>query len=652
MLSVAQRRRAHAKSDRARFEPVWQLCQAFLANKQWVGWSRRDRRVIDDPNPRNEERHTVNVLMQYATTVLGKTLPDEELPRLLARSPDAGDEAFARYANLLMQYIWQEELQAEQRLYEARWKRVTYGIAGIMPRYDTTVGPILRDVPHYNGETILDKKRAFELLDQGANLQMKSVRSGRPCWDILSPFNILPPPGIEYERDFPWLIVERAVPLDMLRRLYGKKVDGLESEDLSAVDALNLRPTGVDLEDPQTNSGRLREHVLVSTMYEMPTEESPDGRMVIFAGDRLLDSENALPYQHKGEPVIGIRFLKYWTVPGRFWPVGPVELGLGPQRQRNRSRTQWIAIKDRSLGRVYARPGSLQASSSPVGKAMEVIEVKMGHDYPTETQGAGPGPWIQQDIEMHDNDLQQAMGMGDASLGRPQSGITAYAALAQQAEQDDKRIGPIIKADRMEIAELVKCTLQDCRRYWTSDKLISIASENGMLDEFTFEQAKLPDDVYVYVGSGAPAPRNQAAEVQLIFDLFDRSVSSGQTLPLSWLYESLRAGKAKALPANMVESQREKAEMENHLIAMGVMLEPSPIDNHQLHITIHDSMISELSLVPQAAQTVALLQQHRMLHERMMAMQQQAPGANAPMLQGPQGQLGGAPTPGAPQAAG
>jgi hypothetical protein len=67
-----------------------------------------------------------------------------------------------------------------------------------------------------------------------------------------------------------------------------------------------------------------------------------------------------------------------------------------------------------------------------------------------------------------------------------------------------------------------------------------------------------------------------------------------------------------------------------------------------MHIQIHSTLLTKLQLVPQAAQIVAMLQQHLAEHEQLMAGQQQAPGANAPMLQGAQGALGGAPTAGAP----
>jgi hypothetical protein len=362
----------------------------------------------------------------------------------------------------------------------------------------------------------------------------------------------------------------------------------------------------------------------------------------------MLDVREQLPYVIDGEAKVGIRFFKYHRIPGRFWPMGMVEPGIGPQRQRNRSRSQYIEIKDRAgLGRVWARPNSLKVATVPGAKLMEVIEVRMGAEIPTESSGTGPGSWIAQDVQMHDADLDKVMGMGQASLGQAPGGVSAYSAMALLAEQDDKRVGPILKQIREEIKWLTKYTLNDIRTYWPTDKQIVLAGQSeDAVDAFIFNSSKLPEDVYVRVGSGPPVPRSQAAEIQKIFDLYDRSVSSGQPLGTLWLYESLEAGKALPVPETDAQQQQEKADIENMLIARGGAVQVSQFDNAQIHIAEHTTAVEEHALIPEAQDVVRALQEHIQEHQQMQ-QQSASPGTTSPLLQGAMGAQGGA-QPGAP----
>jgi hypothetical protein len=126
-------RREQADRGRKQFESVWHLCQAFVANRQWVGWSKRDRRVVVEPNPQGRERHTVNVLTQYLMTNIGKFMSDDMLPRLIMRNDSREGQEFAEQANRALEYCWYEELEAEDRIYDAILKMGTYGISGFRP---------------------------------------------------------------------------------------------------------------------------------------------------------------------------------------------------------------------------------------------------------------------------------------------------------------------------------------------------------------------------------------------------------------------------------------------------------------------------------------------------------------------------------------
>lgn len=652
-LARWQDRREQAARDRRRYEPVWALCQAFIANKQWVGWSKRDRRIVSEPNPGNRERHTVNVLTPYLMTNVGKFAGDDLRPQLLFRTEGKEQEMFARQANLSVEYAWDEELDADERLYEAIVRMCSFGIAGVQAMWTPDSGPLIaKDVPFRDGKPILDISQQMQTVADAApgSLEFRDVR-GRCEWRVWSPTNILPPPGVNHERDFPWLIIESPVSLEKLRMQFGDKADNLTEQGLASVDMIGLRELDTGIEGAsQTTAGRLRGHAMVSRGYEMPTRRHPRGRTVIWSQDSMLETKDRLPYLINDQPYVGIRFFKYNPVPDRFWPIGLVEPGIGPQRQRNRSRSQYIEMKDRAgLGRIYTRPGGVSATQLEGGKVAEVIEVRQGIEMPTETSGVGPGPWLKDDVAMGDADMDKVMGMGQVTLGNAAGGgVSAYSAMSLLAEQDDRRVGQIIKQIRNNVSWLVKFTVQDMRTYWGARKQVALAGEDGKLEAFVFNATRIPTELFVKVGKGAPAPRNQAAEIQKIMDLYDRAIAAGKPLPPQWLYDSLEAGRALPLPETPQQIQQDKAEVENMLIAKGGTVNVSPLDEHDIHIAEHMEAAAMHELLgPEYGDVVRALQEHIAEHE-MSKQQTQGNASTTPSQQGGFGAMGGAAS-GAPQ---
>jgi hypothetical protein len=642
-LGVWKERQMQASRDRRRYEPVWSLCQSFISNKQWVGWSRRDRRIVSEPNPQNRERHTVNVLTSYLMTNVGKFISDDMRPHLFFRSDSQEDESYARQANKALEYAWDEELDADDVLYDAILRMCSFGLSAIQCLWTPDRGPVIAEnVPFINGQPSYDTSQVADHYAKGGQFDVRTVR-GKLEWRPLSPTNILPPPGIVHERDFPWIIIERPMDLGRLRTEFGDVAKGITEQNLAAFDMAGLRDSVSDSDGvSQTTTGRLKNHAILYTGYEMPTREHPGGRRIWWAQDTKLREKEGLGYKIDGEPKIGIRFFKYNMVPDRFWPIGQIEPGIGPQRQRNRSRSQYIEMKDRSgLGRIYARPGALSVTQLPGGKVAEVIEVRTGVEFPVETLGTGPGPWMAQDIQMHDSDIDKVMGMGQVTLGQgAPGGVSAYSAMALLAEQDDRRVGPIMKAIRTNVQQLVKFTLQDIRTYWGPTKQVVLPGDNDQIDAFVFDASRMPPEVYVKVGTGAAAPRNQAAEIQKVFDLFDRSISSGAPLPTQWLYDSLEAGKALPLPITPDQVQTEKADIENMLIAKGGVVTVSETDAHDIHMREHLEAISAHQLIPGMEDVVRALQEHYAEHEQAK-QSSSMPGTTAPGLQGGFGAMGG-----------
>lgn len=617
-LSKWQERRTTARSDRRRYESAWHICSNFLAGRQWVGWNTRTNRVVSLPNPDERERHTINLITQYHQTVLGKLFVEDLRPDLLFTREDIEAQGVAQHARIVSKYLWESELDADTQLYRATHKMLTYGTAGLRCYFDPTKGPILGEVPIVDGQPIYDPSIAREVMAQanaqGAQVDIEAVHEGRICWEALSPFQILPPPGVEYPEHFPWLIIDRAVPVEAVKYRYAGAPDNLKAQPLETADTMPRDVPSIGNTDMGPATGKIADHVLLSTGYEMPTADFPEGRVYTWTQDTPLETIDKLPYTLKGNPHHGIGFLHYHNIDGRFWSQGVVEPLVGPQRQINRSASQRIELKDRNLGRVYARKGTFSLSNLPKGKVMELIEIPMHADYPQETAGGGVGPWIENEHQINVNDMDMVAGIHDVSQGQAPKGITAFAAMSLLAEQDERRVGPVLKRLRGTIAEQLLVSLDLVRKYWADGKHLAVAGPEGRIEAFEYTRAMLPDEFFFDISKQTPLPKSPAIESQKIFDIFNAAIACGTPLPPEWLKDSLDQGRALPFPKREEMVQQRNAEFENYLMDKGQMVAPKYFDDDFIHVQVHrHAQISQAS-TPGTEQFNQMLEQHIMMH--------------------------------------
>lgn len=622
-LSVWLDRLRDAENDRKKYEWTWRIAQLFLQGAQWVGVAGegRDARVVALPNPQNRERHTVNVITQYFWTLVGKLTAEELDPEIGLKREDREAQAVQGHVKRTVRYVLQEEVDAPSRQLEVAMCTVQYGTCVVRERWDASVGEPLGEVPiGPDGQPVVDGAAAQELVAQavaeGGTVDFVEAHEGAPAWDVFTPFGTFAPPGITKPDKMPWLILGQPVDLDALEMAFPGKTEGIAEESLSSIDAVGLVDSSGDPGAGSASTpGKLRNHVMLYTGYERPSARFREGRVVHFTKDRLLREVPQLPQRRSGRWEFGVAWFFYHRITDRLWGVGAVEQGVGPQFQRNVARSQMIEAKDKmGLGRVFAPKGSIEAADLPVGKIGEVVWFKPGLSPPVESQGVPPGQWLADEVAMNDADLDKAMGMRDVSLGAAPGGVSAYSAMALLAEQDDKRLGPVLRAMRVSWRDLVYWTMKDCRK-WPASKHMALAGEDETLETWTYGQAPLPEEFYVTVGVGPALPRSSAAEVQKAFDLFDRSIATGRPLPLAWLKESIESGKAMPLPDDKADAHRGKAELENQLMQRGQLVQPHLYDDDQTHLQIHKLEAVQLSQIPEAGPLMPLFQLHIQAHE-------------------------------------
>lgn len=646
LLGVWNERREQALGERRKYEPIWAVCEHFLAGRQWVAWvpGMSSGSIIPEPNPSKRERHTVNVITARVETVLGKLFVEDLRPTVVFTRDDQESETISTHTRAAAKYLWDTEVAGDKKVYEMLMRLLTYGTAAMRCYFDSSKGEELGMFPvGPDGEPILDpmEARAYvaQMQAQGIQVQFMPLREGKIVWEPLSPRNLLVPPGVILEDDFPWLIMERAMPLSWAQMKWPEAAGRMSAQELRTNESMGVSIDQGEMNVAPSESGRLRGHVLISTGYELPTAEYPNGRQIIWNDESqaILEVRDSLPYKLRSEPHHGVVFFHFHRLPHRFWGRGVVEDLIGPQRQKNRARSQMIEMKDRNLGRVYAKKGTITAQNKPVGKIMELIEIPLHAEFPQETTGVPPGPWIENEARINDEDMDRVSGLGEVSLGQMPSGSAAYSALALMAEQDDRRVGPALKMLRFGIGDTMVISLELARRYWQDGKHMAIAGPEGSIEQFMFERNQLPLEFHVDVSRHSPLPTSPAVEAQKIFDIFHAATSAGQPLPIEWLKSSLDSGRALPIPKSQDQVQMSKAQLENVLMSQGQPVMPDYYDDDYVHILTHRQAQVEQMANPQLQQ---LMEMHIQMHAQNMQMKRPTgvgAGGQVPQLQGGHG---------------
>src|SRR6266542_5404612 len=301
LLKPIQEKVEQGKRDRARFEAVWLSNRAFAAGKHWLRPTRGDRRLVLDKRDveNGKQRVTVDLLSQYLNTALGQMTGAEERPQLLFRRDDLPAEDFTSTANSALQYGWDSEWEALRQIERIKRRLLVDGTSALQCVFDPTIGRELGYVPVRDGQPILDGEEArahvAELAMAGQTAQYKLMNEGRICWRPRSVFNIVVPPGLEDESEFPWEAIITAVPIDYLIQRYGDVAKGVKSEPLAALEVIGMKGAaesglGFGTEEEDYGApGKLEGHAALIEFYERPTSKKPKGQVVTYAQNVLLE---------------------------------------------------------------------------------------------------------------------------------------------------------------------------------------------------------------------------------------------------------------------------------------------------------------------------------------------------------------------------
>lgn len=672
LVAVWRDRISRAKEARRPYERIWLSNLAFAAGQHWLVWDDRSTRMRHiaemDGSYSDRTLYTADRIREYLQAQLGELNSDDDRPDLITAQEGDNAEAIARELNDAVGHAWRFEAKADQILERARRGCLTLGVNAIRARFDASKGPLTDHQPTgQDGKAITDNT-ALDMLEQHGTLpdgslpKFTQVREGHSVLESYTAFQILTPPGLTHEDDFPWEILVRPVLVEDLKDEYGAAAEALkEDTDIASAAGLSTgqaaggqpaqsTPGGVD-------NSRVRDHCWLYTCFRKPCRSYPKGQTVVLASNQylLLDEQDELPYEDAAKnPHSGVVYYHWWRLDDRFWSRSFIEPLKDPQRAINEQETINIEIIKAGTPKVFVKKGDLP--EKPVGLPMEIVEMEETAEEPHFFNGTGPGTWMAASIEHHAENLAHASTLSKISIGENPDNVDTYSQFFALNESEGRKRDPILTDHRRQNGKLVEFLAFDVREWWPDEKTILVSGDEDTIAQQTFVKSRVPDFYMVNQAEGPAAPRSQAAEIKKVDAIWGAALASTivQTDPASWTAwysDSLKAGRALELPEPQKDSQERFAEFENFLMQNGEEVEPAYYDLAPVHIPSHREA-QDHARVTGDMETVARIERHiqATLEIQTEVAQQQAalepaPPPVPPEQQGPP-PAGPSPTPG------
>lgn len=594
-----------AKEARRPFEKTWLSSMAFAAGQHWLVWDElagQQRHISTvDPRYRNRVLYTADRINEYLQAQYGELNNDNDRPELITVQDGDSAEEIARELNLAVAHGWDNEWKAADALARARLFCLVMGHSAVRMRFNASKGQVTDHQPVGQDGQLITDPMALQMLEQhgvlpdGSLPRFETVHEGRSIMEAYTAFQLLTPPGVIHEDDFPWEVIVRPVPVEDLHDEYGAAAEGLvEDTDIASAAGLStgqgVSGTGVT---PQGGSARLREHCWLYTGFRRPCRQYPDGQTVVLASNdhRLLNVEEKLPYKNAdGDPSSGIAYFHWWRLTDRFQSRALIEPLKDPQRLINERETQNAEIIARGMPKAFVKEGDLP--QTPTGVPLEIIEMKSDASPPQFHQGIGPGAWMYEDLAHHADNLAHASTLSALRLGENPQNVDTYSQLFLLNENESRKRDPILSDHRRQRDKLVEFGVHDIREWWPETKMILVSGPEGELSRQEFKKSKMPDFYVVKQASGVSAPRSQAAEIKKVDAIWQAALASQVVAHdpdgwMRWYATSLSAGEMLELPEPQKESQEQFAAFENYLMENGEEVQPADYDLLPVHLPVH-----------------------------------------------------------------
>jgi hypothetical protein len=313
-------------------------------------------------------------------------------------------------------------------------------------------------------------------------------------------------------------------------------------------------------------------------------------------------------------------------VPGRFWPSSITEQLRGPQVELNKVRSQ-IAENGQRIGNpsiLKDRLANVEYSGVP-GEEIQ-YDSTTPNSVPQFLQPPEMPVYVREQLQTIQQSMQEISGQHEVSSSQVPAGVTAASAINLLLEQDDTRMGPAILDMETQLSEAGARILKMVAQYYTEERTMQLAGEDGDYDFVGFKGEMLRNNVNIEVQAGSMQPVSKAAKQAGIRDTLTLFIQNGMPLDprsLRKMVRDLEVGDVEGLFGNIAVDIRQ-VKREIRYMYQGIPIPINDYDNDDIHISELEDEMKSARYFRQPQNIKAIFEAHLALHRDRRASAQEA----------------------------
>lgn len=531
----------------------WERNALFLDGRQWLVfdstaatgslWKRLEVSRSNEFIPRPTTNYFFDVYQTLKSYVI-KTKPRSSV---LPNTQLYQDKIAAKIAELCLEANW-ARLHEQQNYEYAAACLITYGTVFKKDYWDTTEA-VMSKIPRMVQVPQMDPMTGQVTGMQ--EVQATDPTTGDPLYDemplgdvntdVVEPFRIALDPMANDIHKIRWIMEYSVQPLTWIKEVYGKdpaqypgytgRVEEVKEESqlqgslkrfyqLKQSSGVKQRMDGLaaggGTEDRIVNSAVVKEY------YERPSQQYPNGRMVVVANGVCLYSGES-PYVG---PELGdwhpYSECRWEIMAGRFWGKSPLDAISDIQKQIN-AIDSVIVLNRKTMAipqKLIPMSAGITHGSWTGRPGQEIFYRDTGGNPPNIIPAAGVDPTVFQERAQRVEDMKNISGAIDILKGDRPDGITAASALEMLYEVGMGKLFPILDRWKAFCENSQKKQLRIISKFYKEPRPAFIRLLQQKNKELSSEAinkfigADLYDNCNVQVEAGSNVTKLQAAKKQ------------------------------------------------------------------------------------------------------------------------------------------
>lgn len=584
LISLVNTEFERRSKERLPFENQWKLNINFLEGNQYIDINPVSQSLEEIPRAFWwQEREVFNMIAPNIETRLSRLSRMRPILKVRPGSNDPDDSRATKVSNHLLTNTYYDK-KMQQKQFDANAWMESCGTVLKKHTWNPNLGQKIGGDPN--------------IVDMQGNPLPQDMREGDLETTICPPQEIYPDSC--YHQDVEQcrsIIHARAFHVDEVKKTWGKEV---APEQVAVMQLqrsmIGTGGLGYNAMTHNYTTVTMADYVLVKEYWEMPTEDHPEGRLIIVANGVLLYYSDSLPYRigEDGEPALPFTKTVCITRPGCFWGKSVVERMIPLQRRYNAVRNRKAEFLNRAaIGQWTAEAGTVDMDymEENAGSPGAIIEHTRGSNPPRPVQQAS----LPQEFETEVTLLMQEFSIvsGVSELSRQSNapvGVKSGVAMQLALDQDDTRLSTTSSNIANSLVEDGKIWLRLYKQFAKGPRVLRNVGKNNVVDVYDWTAADIKsDDVIIEPYSAmveSPAQRRQ-----MVFDLIESGLLSEGAYSKevrAKVLEMIDMGNWEALN-DADELHISKAERENLAMKQGQMTLPAQFDDHMLHTFYHNN---------------------------------------------------------------